>query len=242
MAEPPATHLTSALAAEVDRRLMGDTIGYSLDQLMELAGHAVATAVVDFWEKHPALSKQVCVVSGPGNCGGDGLVAARHLALMGFSVSVVAGRAETKFPKLAKQLRAFEIPAVESVPPSAAIVVDALFGFSFVPPLRGETYPALIHQMNAPGLKLVCVDIPSGWDVDKGNIFPDSAVRAPDVLVSLTAPKLCALKLPSSCLHYVGGRFVPPSLAEQLGFRLPNFDTESGSRSAPIALIEGMHR
>lgn len=237
MAQSPVTHLSSTLAAEVDRRLMGTTIGYSLDQLMELAGHAVATAVVHFANKNPGLARDVCVVSGPGNCGGDGLVAARHLALMGFTVSVVAGRAASNFPSLTKQLLAFCIPFVDAVPSNASIVVDALFGFSFVPPLRGEVYPELIRQMNMSHVKLVSVDIPSGWDVDKGNVVPGSAVRAPDALVSLTAPKLCALELPSFCLHYVGGRFVPPALADELGFELPRYGN-CGSEASPIVLLD----
>ena len=51
--------------------------GFSVDQLMELAGLSVASALVDAYPK----SKRVLIVAGPGNNGGDGLVAARHLYL-----------------------------------------------------------------------------------------------------------------------------------------------------------------
>jgi NAD(P)H-hydrate epimerase len=50
-----------------------------------------------------------------------------------------------------------------------------------------------------------CIDIPSGWDVEKGNI---QNVFTPDLLISLTLPKLCAKHFKG--MHYLGGRFIPP--------------------------------
>jgi hydroxyethylthiazole kinase-like uncharacterized protein yjeF len=85
-----------AQAAAVDEELMGP-LGFSLDGLMELAGLSVASAVV---EAHAAdasastsstsstSSKRVLVLCGPGNNGGDGLVAARHLFHFGYDVHV----------------------------------------------------------------------------------------------------------------------------------------------------------
>ena len=86
----PTYPVVSALAAAaLDAELMGGEAGggaFSLEQLMELAGLAVAQAT------HRALAGgaplRVLVVAGPGNNGGDGLVAARHLAGFGHSISV----------------------------------------------------------------------------------------------------------------------------------------------------------
>lgn len=55
-----------------------DQYGFSVDQLMELAGLSVATAIA---KEYPNQSGKVLVCCGPGNNGGDGLVAARHLKL-----------------------------------------------------------------------------------------------------------------------------------------------------------------
>ena len=55
---------------------------------------------------------------------------------------------------------------------------------------------------------IVSVDIPSAWDVVEGNI--DDRSFTPDVLLSLTAPKLGSKKFTGR--HYLGGRFVPPSV------------------------------
>ena len=72
-------------AQQVDEELMGP-LGFSVDQLMELAGLACATALAS---EYPAgTHRRVLVVAGPGNNGGDGLVAARHLHHFGYSVQV----------------------------------------------------------------------------------------------------------------------------------------------------------
>ena len=52
---------------------------------------------------------------------------------------------------------------------------------------------------------MVSVDIPSGWDVEKGDISNTGLL--PEMLISLTAPKQCASTFTG--VHYVGGRFVP---------------------------------
>lgn len=72
-------YLSAADAAALDADLMASP-GFSIDQLMELAGLAVATAAVE----HLGDKRRVLVLCGPGNNGGDGLVAARHLKHFGF--------------------------------------------------------------------------------------------------------------------------------------------------------------
>ena len=63
-------------------------LGFSVDQLMELAGLACATALAS--EYPAATHRRVLVIAGPGNNGGDGLVAARHLYHFGYKVQVRA--------------------------------------------------------------------------------------------------------------------------------------------------------
>ena len=69
----------------MDEELMGP-LGFSVDELMELAGLSVASAVRA--EYPPASCARVLVIAGPGNNGGDGLVAARHLHHFGYTVAV----------------------------------------------------------------------------------------------------------------------------------------------------------
>ena len=72
-------------AQAVDEQLMGP-LGFSVDQLMELAGLSVAQSIE---AEYPAAKyKRVLILAGPGNNGGDGLVAARHLYHFGYQVEV----------------------------------------------------------------------------------------------------------------------------------------------------------
>lgn len=68
---------------------MSDAGAYSLDQLMELAGLAVAQAVHKLFPPAPSgTHHKVLVACGPGNNGGDGLVAARHLLHFGYRPTI----------------------------------------------------------------------------------------------------------------------------------------------------------
>ena len=69
----------------MDEELMGP-LGFSVDQLMELAGLSVAQAVRT--EFLPSSHRRVLIIAGPGNNGGDGLVAGRHLHHFGYTVQV----------------------------------------------------------------------------------------------------------------------------------------------------------
>ena len=70
--------------------------------------------------------------------------------------------------------------------------------------------------------------IPSGWSVDCGS--PPS--WSPHALVSLTAPKLCAREFKGR--HWLGGRFVPPSMAATLQLHLPQY-----CGADPVVLLHG---
>lgn len=84
------------------------------------------------------------------------------------------------------------------------VILDAIFGFSFQPPVRAP-FDAALPLLTASGLPIVSVDIPSGWDVEKGNAA--GVGLNPDVLLSLTAPKEGARGFKGR--HFLGGRFVP---------------------------------
>lgn len=80
-------YITAKEAAAIDADLMSpDGCGYMLPQLMELAGFACARAIQASYP--PSTHPRLVVAAGPGNQGGDGLVAARHAKLWGYSVNV----------------------------------------------------------------------------------------------------------------------------------------------------------
>ena len=87
---------------------------------------------------------------------------------------------------------------------SSDVILDAIFGFSFKGPVRAP-FDDVLRLIAGSRLPIVSVDIPSGWDVEKGNI--EGVCLEPDVLVSLTAPKLGVKDYKRR--HFLGGRFVP---------------------------------
>jgi NAD(P)H-hydrate epimerase len=227
------SYLSQADAAAIDELLMGP-LGFSVDQLMELAGLSVATSIAEVYK--PNDYSRVLIICGPGNNGGDGLVVTRHLYHFGYTPFVCYPKRTNKplYHGLVTQLEALAVPFLssEELPTELAsnfdIVVDAMFGFSFHGTPR-PPFDALIRRLAVPsgftrencGLPvIVSVDIPSGWHVEQGDI--EGTGLRPDMLVSLTAPKLCARKLTASH-HFLGGRFVPPELAKKYSLQLPKY-------------------
>lgn len=198
---------------------------------MELAGLSVAVSIAKSYDDAASKDHSVLVICGPGNNGGDGLVAARHLKLFGYKPLILypkAGKGQL-FENLVTQCNKMDIPFLADFNSikwnDVKIVVDALFGFSFRPPVRAEFSEVLkkLSTLNPNEHKLVCVDIPSGWHVENGpSTDGQTPVIQPDCLVSLTAPKTCATHFTGS-YHWLGGRFVPPSLAAKYGLNLPEY-------------------
>ncbi|KAJ2779071.1 hypothetical protein H4R18_004226 [Coemansia javaensis] len=209
-------YLGQRAAQQIDVDLMS-IHGFAIEQLMELAGLSVAESIAAEYARGRVL---LCI--GPGNNGGDGLVAARHLSQYGYRPALYYPKQPQKplYTSLLQQCRAFQIPLVQDLPAAIAdcdLIVDAIFGFSFAGPPRAPFCDAL-DALRAADKPVVSVDIPSGWDVDEGD--RGHAGLRPDMLVSLTAPKRCAEHF-AGRFHYLGGRFVPPEMARDLG--LPSY-------------------
>lgn len=208
------------LSLSIDKELMS-TFGYSIDQLMELAGLTVANVIQGEFIKQKAPLK-ILTLCGPGNNGGDGLVASRHLKEFGNSVDILYPKRNTKndlYKRLVTQCENYEIKFLDKIFENKDeyeklfkeydFIVDALFGFSFKGDIR-PPFKVIIDAMKKYENKIISVDVPSGFDILKGNVL-DSFV--PKGLVSLTLPKLCSKDFKGE--HFLGGRFVPKKLFEK---------------------------
>lgn len=206
-------------AALLDTKLMGEEIGYTIDQLMELAGLSVAQSVSSCIDK----SNEILVICGPGNNGGDGLVTARHLYLFGHKNISFHYPIKSKAPifdNLLKQLKSFDITEISQLELNSKltngglIIIDSLFGFSFHKPLRSP-FDSIVKKMTESqllGSKIFSIDVPSGWDVNDGPSDVDDL--NPDGLISLTCPKPCS-KFFKGEFHFLGGRFIPNSITDE---------------------------
>jgi NAD(P)H-hydrate epimerase len=177
--------LTAEEMGAADRRSVES--GVPVMQLMEHAGAAVAR----FCLRRFAGDGLVVVLAGKGNNGGDGLVAARRLAAAGCRVRVALlrpneerrssgtplGAAGDVKSDAAVALRSAKMQAgvemrvvsdedgLRAALEGAELVVDAVVGTGFKPPLRGlaATAQSLLEATKVP---VVAVDLPSGWDAD----------------------------------------------------------------------------
>ncbi|KKA27596.1 hypothetical protein TD95_001431 [Thielaviopsis punctulata] len=220
----PIKTISAKAAAALDKELMSSG-AFSIDQLMELAGLAVSQAV---YKVHPPeRGRRILILVGPGNNGGDGLVAARHLHMYGYSPTVYYPKRSSNdlYQRLTKQLTDLSIPFTPALAPALPHtdhILDALFGFSFTGPVR-PPFADAIDMLARTHLPVTSIDAPSSWNIDHG---PPAAGEVgaefvPRALVSLTAPK--PLVGYFSGRHFVGGRFVGKEMAEKYGFDVPPY-------------------
>ena len=138
--------------------------------LMEAAGRAVAEAVL---ERH-LPPRPVVVLCGPGNNGGDGFVAARHLHAAGWPVQVaLLGDRGALSGDAAWASQSWNGPVAALSPgllDGHPLVIDALFGAGLRRPIDGIA-GQLIDRMNAEALHVVAVDVPSGLHGDNGEVM-----------------------------------------------------------------------
>ena len=229
-------YLSSTSAYNLDQELMSQP-GFSLEQLMELAGLSVAEAAYHVLSESESESeskseRSILIVCGPGNNGGDGLVAARHLVHFGYSCTIVYPKQSKgdHFKNLVTQCQNVGIPVLNEIPENEVssydLIIDALFGFSFKgeprEPLATILRQIIAYQSNL-NIPILSVDIPSGWHVEDGNISKDERYQfQPDILISLTAPKLCVKTYQGK--HFIGGRFLPDYLAEKYEIKVSIFE------------------
>jgi ADP-dependent NAD(P)H-hydrate dehydratase / NAD(P)H-hydrate epimerase len=159
-------------------------------ELMETAGAAVAEAAAEVAVPGPAR-----VFCGKGNNGGDGLVAARHLARIGFEVDVLllwpadglSPDAAANLERLDGGAREVDANEITAALAGSGIVVDAIFGTGFSGAPRAPA-DAAIEAINACGAPVVAADIASGVDAASGEVA-GAGIEA-DVTVTFHAAKL----------------------------------------------------
>jgi hydroxyethylthiazole kinase-like uncharacterized protein yjeF len=215
--------LTAEEMGAVDRRTAAE-FGVSLDSLMERAGRAVAEFCLG---QYPTV-RWVTVLCGRGNNGGDGFVAARVLARAGTLVRVVLlGRMDEVKGEAAEALRRMrdeassaivdevvdeaDIEDIRKAVEDAELLIDAVVGTGFKPPLRG---PAVLLREIVEGLgtPVVAVDLPSGWDANSMEQTANGSFRA-DAVVTFTAPKMAHVFGHLTRNEETGGTFGPVVVA-----------------------------
>lgn len=222
--------VSAAQMAEVDRSAIED-YGVSLLQMMEQAGSHLAE-VVHVEIGGDLRDKRVVVAVGPGNNGGGGLVAARHLANRGAGVRVVLARPALRMSEAARHQLATLIAmgtdccvatydlddaALEGVLASTDLIVDAVLGYRIHEAPRGEE-ARLIDLLVGAGRPIVSLDLPSGMDPDTGEAS-GVAITA-NATLTLALPKWGLLKTAGAARTgrlYLGDIGLPSALYAGIG-------------------------
>jgi|DewCreStandDraft_4_1066084.scaffolds.fasta_scaffold02014_13 NAD(P)H-hydrate epimerase len=236
---------------DMDRRAF-EEYGITGVQLMEMAGRAVALVADHILQgrltgelpAHPSpvltwlddLSRgraslparsglRVCAVCGTGNNGGDGFVAARHLANWGYDCTIfvagdpgrLQGEARLNYEALVRRgLPVIDVPEVSELRAleQADLIIDALLGTG----IRGEVMERISEVMdiiNSAEAPVLSVDIPSGINADTGEVCGNAVVA--DVTVTFAAPK-------TGLLLYPGADFAGAITVADIGIPAPLMD------------------
>ncbi|HLI77515.1 MAG TPA: NAD(P)H-hydrate dehydratase [Acidobacteriaceae bacterium] len=216
--------VTAAEMAEADRRSTDGGVPVAI--LVENAGAAVARFVL----RYGPPQGLIVALCGKGNNGGDGVVAALHLAGAGRQVRIaLLGSADDLKPPVTKVFARAETSAVDlrqvadeaglrAALKDAALVLDAVVGTGFKPPLRGLAASARDLLAVSP-VRVFAVDLPSGWDADATAMHAPAgasgqgseAFRA-DAVVTFAAPKLAHI-----FGHLTPGRTFGPVVVAGIG-------------------------
>ena len=192
---------------ELERR--SEASGVTTNALMEQAGLAVARIA---WRRLETVTEaSVLALTGPGNNGGDGLVAARHLRAWGATVTAylcAARRPEDPKLRLARDADVRVIDAIEQGGLAGLreelskthLVVDAILGTGRARRIQGALQEILSavqeERARRSGLMLLALDLPTGLNADTGEADP--ACLAADLTVTLGCPKKGLFRFPGA--------------------------------------------
>jgi len=195
-----AMHVLSAAEMQACDRVTTERFGIASIDLMR----AAAGAVAGFAREQFSHARRVTVLCGRGNNGCDGMMTARLLAAAGLEVTtLLLGKPEglsadvaTAWDELLVSARPNTVHVVETAEELAAhraalkadLLVDAVVGTGFKPPLKGLAAAALdwVKGSRAP---ILSVDLPSGWAADSTEAAAAGAVFPSDAVITFTAPK-----------------------------------------------------
>jgi ADP-dependent NAD(P)H-hydrate dehydratase / NAD(P)H-hydrate epimerase len=180
-------------------RVTSEVFGVPSIELMRNASRAVA----GFVRQQFPQAQRVMVLCGRGNNGGDGMMTARLLAEVGVDVTTILlgspdslkGDAAVAWKELndsplghIRIVDTGEDLADHSVWLEADLIVDAVLGTGFTPPMRGLALDAR-EWLRGSSAPILAIDLPSGWPADATSATVDGPVFPADAVITFTAPK-----------------------------------------------------
>ena len=166
---------------EIEARAIA--LGVTSLSMMEAAGKGVAEMIIERFKD----IREIAVLAGTGNNGGDGFVAARYLALKGYKLHVLllgspedlrteeARRNWRLLESLPKPIHLYslgkdvDLEGLKRILGGVDLIVDAMLGTGVRGSLR-EPYRSVVELINGAGKPIVAVDVPTGLNATTGEI------------------------------------------------------------------------
>jgi hydroxyethylthiazole kinase-like uncharacterized protein yjeF len=198
----------------------GSEYGLTTDILMEHAGKSVAEILVQHINpqgRHTLSEREFLILVGPGNNGGDGMVAGRYLQQWGGTVSYYHWK-EQRLTINGQDVPVQETAAqLDATMSHAHYILDALLGTGRSRPLPDSMRDLLARarreRESRENVRIIAIDLPTGMNADTGEVDPGSIPA--DMTITLAAPKLGFFFFPAR--NYTGELFIgdigfPPEL------------------------------
>jgi len=224
--------VTAEQMREIDRSAAD--VGLTTEILMENAGHAVAEETKNFLGS--VIGKNILILIGPGNNGGDGLVTARYLDDWGAEVNLYMCSKRPVNDKNFALTQERNITTIQSDQDkdygglnhslaSSEVVIDSIFGTGRSRSIEGTFKDVLTNVISAkekrPELFLIAVDMPSGLDANTGAV--DQACPYANATITLGYPKPGLFNFPGAARAgevIIADIGIPPALAQDISTEL----------------------
>ncbi|UCF09131.1 MAG: NAD(P)H-hydrate dehydratase [Thermoplasmata archaeon] len=192
-------------------------LGVPTSQLMENAGKATAQVAL---EGFGIAGRKVSIICGPGNNGGDGFVAARHLReecqidviLVRPRDNIRSDIARANFHKIEDKMEIVDASELDTKIQGAHLIIDAMLGIGIAGEMR-EPYLSCIETINRADIPVLSVDVPSGLGT-RYPVVPDMTVTFHDVKEGMDKKnsgeiRVVDIGIPKEAEQYLGpGEFV----------------------------------
>uniref|UniRef100_A0A3Q0TBA1 ApoA-I-binding protein 2 n=1 Tax=Amphilophus citrinellus TaxID=61819 RepID=A0A3Q0TBA1_AMPCI len=216
-------------AAAIETELLRD-YRFGQQQLIEIWGQACAIAITKAYPLSSLTKKQptVLVICGPDQNGSIGLVCARHLRMFlvqEYEPTIYHPKrsSHSLHQDFTVQCEKMDIPFLSYLPTEVQLindaynlVIDAMLGPEADCANIKEPYSGILVTLKQIKIPIASVDVPS-WDVEEQS---QDGIN-PEVLISLTAPKKCAVSFTGK--HFLAGRFLPYDIQKKYELNLPDF-------------------
>lgn len=181
--------------------------GLSYQRMMENAGAACARNIINVLEKEKAERRNIAVICGRGNNGGDGFVVARKLSENGYNVCVIL---VSGYPNSQEATYMYKLVIDKSIPTiwydsdktkvtqtlkNADVIVDAIYGFSFYGAIADDL-KGLFSELNESSSLKFSLDVPSGVYCESG--YNDENCFKADYTIAISALKPAHIIHPAS--------------------------------------------